>query len=280
MTYLLLFLGFLLLLLIITAGLLAKRTFFLMTSIPLALLLIGGVVVFRNGEFLQTFESEPMAVATSSYITDENPAPIIKIKDQVLIDAPVINQMPELPRGCEVTSLAMLLKHAGMTVDKMNLAKEVKKDPTPYKVENGTIYFGNPYDGFVGNMYTYNKPGLGVYHKPIKELAEQYLPGKVIDLTGSQFKELKVHLSDNRPVWVIINTAYKRLGDSFFQTWQTPSGEIKITYKEHSVLVTGYDENYIYFNDPLTGEKNRKAPIGNFEDAWVQMGSQAITYLP
>jgi len=217
-------------------------------------------------------------VKTNTLLQDTFNLSVIKIKDSVLIDAPVINQLPELPRGCEVTSLAMLLQYAGVEVDKMTLAEGVKKEPSTYRKENGVIYFGHPNDGFVGDMYSYHNPGLGVYHKPIKELADQYLPGRMVDLTGSDFQELKIHLSDNRPVWVIINTAYSRLPDSRFQTWQTPSGPVDITYKEHSVLVTGYDAQYIYFNDPLTGEKNRKAPITEFEDSWVQMGSQAITF--
>ncbi|WP_082341128.1 C39 family peptidase [Sporosarcina globispora] len=205
---------------------------------------------------------------------------VIKIKEEALIDAPAVNQFPELPRGCEVTSLSMLLQDAGIPADKMTLAKEIKKNPEPYRIENGKIYFGHPNDGFAGDMYSFDNPGLGVYHKPVKELAEKYMPGLIDDLTGSDFKELKIHLSDGRPVWVIINTAYKQLSDDFFQTWHTPSGKIQITYKEHSVLITGYDREYVYFNDPLTGEKNKKAPIKDFEKAWVQMGRQAITYLP
>lgn len=210
-------------------------------------------------------------------IIEDKPYQFIEIKDEVMIDAPLIPQLPELPRGCEVTSLAMLLQHAGVDVDKMTLAKQVKKDPTPYKKKNGKIYFGNPHRGFVGNMYTFNKPGLGVYHEPIMELAEQYLPGRIVNLTGQSFEELKIPLSDGRPVWVIINANYKELDDSYFETWHTPDGPIKVTYKEHSVLITGYDDKYVYFNDPLL--KRKKAPIRDFEKAWVQMGSQALTYL-
>ncbi|RUQ24224.1 hypothetical protein ELQ35_21975 [Peribacillus cavernae] len=40
-------------------------------------------------------------------------------------------QYPELPRGCEVTSLAMLLHYYDVKVSKMELADKVKKDPTP-----------------------------------------------------------------------------------------------------------------------------------------------------
>ena len=225
-------------------------------------------------------EPEPSAPRQAAATIEEYKPEIIPIKKQVLLDAPVIWQMPELPRGCEVTSLAMLLQYQDIQVDKLTLAREVKKNPAEYRLNNGKIYFGDPNEGFVGNMYTYTQPGLGVYHKPIAELAEQYLPGKIKDLTGAEFQELKIHLSDNRPVWIITNTEYKRLDDSFFQTWYTPNGEVKVTTKEHSVLVTGYDENSVYFNDPLTGEKNKKAPIKDFVEAWVQMGRQAVTYLP
>lgn len=212
--------------------------------------------------------------------TEPSPLPhIIKMKEKVLLEAPLVRQMPELPRGCEVTSLAMLLQYAEIPADKMILAQEVKKNPAVYKYENGKVHFGDPNEGFVGDMYSYTKHGLGVYHKPIKELAENYLPGRVYDMTGAEFADLKIQLSDGRPVWIIINTTYKKLDDVYFETWQTENGPIKITYKEHSVLMTGYDSEYVYFNDPLTGVKNQKASIKEFEQAWIQMGRQAITYV-
>jgi uncharacterized protein YvpB len=50
-------------------------------------------------------------------------------------------------------------------------------------------------------------------------------------------------------------------------------------HKLHSVLVTGYDQCYIYFNDPLANTKNKKAKIADFEATQVQLGRQAITYI-
>lgn len=111
----------------------------------------------------------------------------------------------------------MLLYHAGIQADKLTLAKEIKKSPEPYRVEDGKIYFGHPNEGFIGDMYSFDNPGLGVYHKPIQELAEKYMPGSIEDLTGSDFEDLKIHLSDGRPVWIIINTAYKQLSEDFFK---------------------------------------------------------------
>lgn len=194
------------------------------------------------------------------------------------VSAPLINQMPELPRGCEVTSLAMLLNDAGIEVDKMDLAKEIERNPAVYKEENGQIYFGNPKDGFVGDIYSFENPGLGVYHQPIYELANKYLPNQIINLSNNDFEYvLNESINKGTSLWVIINTEYKHLPDHYWETWNTPTGKIKITYKEHSVLVTGYDTNYVYFNDPLTNTK-RKISYQNFKDAWEQMGKQAITY--
>jgi uncharacterized protein YvpB len=62
-----------------------------------------------------------------------------------------------------------------------------------------------------------------------------------------------------------------------WETWETNEGEIYITYKWHSVLVTGFDEKHVYVNDPLD-EKNRQLPKEAFISGWEQFGSQAITY--
>jgi uncharacterized protein YvpB len=191
------------------------------------------------------------------------------------ITAPHIKQLPELARGCEVTSLAMMLQHAGTNVGKLQLAKEINK--IPFK-SNGLN--GSPYDGFVGNIYTFSEPGLGVYHGPIQKLAEKYLPGRTVNLTGSNFSELYRMLDKGMPVWVITNSWFKELPASQFRTWQTSHGPLKITYREHSVLVTGYDSNYIYFNDPLYHQGNRAVKKSDFIAAWSQMGKQAISYYP
>ncbi|MBS4195101.1 C39 family peptidase [Lederbergia citri] len=246
----------------------------------IAIIVFGATIYFYGIDrtYSEKTEEAPQYIKAANSTEQKEKTAIIKIENKVLIDAPVIKQFPELPRGCEVTTLAMLLGSAGVEVDKMTLAEEIKRDPTPRTINNGEIHFGNPHKGFVGNMYTFNEPGLGVYHEPILELAENYLPKKMVNLSGQSFDELKIPISDGRPVWVIINSQYRELEDSYFQIWHTKDGKVRITMKEHSVLITGYDDQFVYFNDPLTGKKNKKAPIKDFEKSWVQMGSQALTY--
>ena len=204
--------------------------------------------------------------------------PPTKLPNNVRLNAPLVKQLPELPRGCEVTSLAMLLRFAGFDANKMTLAEEIKKDPTPYKKNKNGVYFGNPNEGFVGAMDTLNEPGLGVYHEPVAELAAIYLGDKVIDMTGESFNEVLTQIASGIPVWVINNTMFTSLPKEYWVKWETPEGKINVTYKEHSVLVTGYDDKWIYFNDPLTGEKNRRMKRASFIEGWEQMGRQAISY--
>lgn len=203
-----------------------------------------------------------------------------KLEENIHLNVPYLSQLPELDRGCEVTSLAMLLNYNGYDTNKLELAERVKKDNTPYCVtEEGTIRYGNPYDGFVGDIYNINKNGYGVYHGPISELAAQYAGEKVIDITGADFTDLLYLLEKGNPVWTIVNGSFKALPEEAFEIWKTPTGIVKITKRLHSVVVTGYDKGYIYINDPLYNRSNRKVDIKEFKEAWEQMGNQAIIIL-
>ncbi|MFS1518895.1 C39 family peptidase [Bacillus sp. SCS-151] len=189
-----------------------------------------------------------------------------------VIEAPLLQQLPELPRGCEVTSLAMLLSYAGIQIDKMELAAKIPK--VPY-YQHGL--YGDPNDGFVGDMYSYDKAGYAVYNKPIENLANRYMPGQIINLTGKPFTLIEDYLKKGVPVWVITTSTFNVVPEEYWETWETSTGSIKITKKEHAVLLTGFDSQYVYVNDPLVEEKNRKLNREDFFSGWKQLGSQAIT---
>ncbi|TCZ80054.1 peptidase C39 family protein [Paenibacillus albiflavus] len=188
----------------------------------------------------------------------------------IITDVPLIKQKPELPRGCEVTSLTMLLQYAGVQVDKMELANNIHKVPFERHGLRGDLN-----EGFVGDMYSFSNPGLGVYIPPLMDLGNQYLPDQMINLTGSPMEELYHQIDQGRPVLIIINALFRPLDEDQFQYWDTENGQIRVTYQEHSVLIVGYDDNYVYINDPLV--RYTKLDRYNFEQAWKQMGSQALT---
>jgi uncharacterized protein YvpB len=205
-------------------------------------------------------------------MADAGSMPLINDGKKIIDGVPHLSQLPELQRGCEVTSLAMLLQYEGIPADKMKLAKQIHK--LPFRDEN--YVRSNPYDGFVGDIYTFSKSGYGVYHGPVANLAETYMPGRIKDITGQSIEAVYDLIDNGSPVWVITNSTFAPLPESEFTVWNTNSGDVKITYSEHSVLIVGYDEQSVYINDPLAESGYKDVPRKAFEQAWIQMGSQAI----
>ncbi len=213
---------------------------------------------------------------SNTYIWDSQT--IIKNSYQIS-NVPYIGQYPELFRGCEVTSLTMMLNYKGFNVNKMELAEKITKEPFIFTLE-GNEYNGNPHQGFVGDIYTKENKGYGVYNEPIYKLLKEYIGGEALNLTGANFSDLYYYINKNSPIWIIINTRFKHLPDEEFSYLNTTRGNVKMTYREHSVLVTGYDNEYIYYNDPMYPGITQKQPKSDFINAWEQMGKQAITYVP
>lgn len=169
----------------------------------------------------------------------------------------------------------MLLQYAGASVDKMELANEIPK----VAFSKGGVR-GNPNEGFVGNIYTFSESGYGVYHEPLFQLASKYLSNKAVDLTGENINKIYENVKEWAPVVMITNATYAPLDEGEFDTWETDAGKVSITYNEHCVLLVGYDSESVYIHDPLSDTPNVSVPRENFEQAWVQMGSQAISYVP
>ncbi len=197
-------------------------------------------------------------------------------KTSAMIDAPVVRQNPELPAGCEVTSLTMLLHYKGINKSKMELAEEMTKDETPFVLGNDgkIVYWGNPNNGFVGDVKR-NSKAFGIYHTALFPLLKKYVPSAV-DVTNRPFEELEKQIADNIPVvvWTTINYTVP----TNWVSWDSPAGPIRTTFSEHAVLLVGFDENSVYVNDPLSGNKNVKVDKAQFIASWEAMGKQGLTY--
>ncbi|PWK13462.1 C39 family peptidase [Tumebacillus permanentifrigoris] len=194
----------------------------------------------------------------------------------VILPVPILQQRPELYNGCEVTSLAMLLNYAGQPVSKLELARKIRKDPTPEVVDSAgrTVRWGNPELGFVGDV-TGNRRGYSVYHGPIADLLDQYLPDRAVDLTRASFDNVLDTLATGKPIVVWVTEEFAPTND--WVTWDSPSGRVRATFREHCVLLTGYDANQLTLNDPLDGTR-KQVDRANFQRAWEQLGQQAVTY--
>lgn len=203
---------------------------------------------------------------------------ITGLKSQkILLDVPILSQKPELKYGCEVTSLAMLLQYAGIHIDKMELANQMPIDNDPIqRTQTGDItHWGNPNHGFVGDV-SGKRAGYAIFVSPLQDLMEQYLPNRTVNLTGKEFNQTLSHVQNKKPV-IIWTTGDFKAPDRW-EAWKHKGDIIKTPLDLHVVVLVGYEPNYLYVNDPLTGKKAQRIEMKAFLDSWEALGKQALTY--
>lgn len=153
---------------------------------------------------------------------------------------PLIAQRPELPNGCEITAVTMMLQYAGAKVDKMEMAREMPRSSDP-----NYGYIGQPWDS----------TGITIFPPALMNLVEQYA-GTAKDLTGQNFDAIKYQINIGHPV----------------VTWNTLYG-----FPYHALTVTGYDKNYVYYNDCWT-DQTLQMGINQFINNWNTQNRRAISY--
>lgn len=193
-----------------------------------------------------------------------------KAGGNIIEGVPLISQMPNLPTGCEATAFTMLLNYYEVRVSKEDVARSMPKTSNPF-MKNGKMYGEHPSNFFIGNPFS--NQGYGVYAPVILKMMEKYLPERVEDLTGKNFSDLLKVIDEGRPVmvWTTIRMAPARLT----RKWTTPTGPYQWTAPQHAMVMVGYDDQYVYLNDP-TGGKRVKYARQIVENRWISLGRQAL----
>ncbi|MNR14527.1 hypothetical protein D3C85_1310090 [compost metagenome] len=168
----------------------------------------------------------------------------------------------------------MLLNWAGLPITKEEVAHALPTGDMPYENEFGAFIGANPRNVFVGDPFDV---GYGIYHTPVATMMNQWLPGHIRDLTGTSFEDLLDVLAHGNPAMV---WATEHMDMPYWDLeWEDEDGELVEWYQpEHALLLTGWDEDYAYLNDPMTGEQEAY-PLEDFHKVWELMGSQAITII-
>lgn len=236
------------------------------------LLLGGATLVLISSVFYFTNKQ----LEDQKSITEENIEQTSKTEEkQVLLDVPLENQFdePALENGCEVTALSMLLRFYGYETTKNQLAEELNYVP----VFNADGTHGDPNEGFVGEIWG-GDWAMGVYVPPIATLAQEILQTDyhTEPQTDASLTDIKNALKEEKPVWASVTIDFQGPTENNFMTWTTANGEVQVTPLVHACVVTGYDDQSIYVNDPY-GIKNRAVPIDDFEQVFTAMGGQMLT---
>ena len=192
------------------------------------------------------------------------------MKQEQKLNVPLENQMPDLPNGCEVTSLSMLMNYYGIKVSKNELAETIQHVDS---FTDGGKYRGNPHQGFVGHM-TIANAGWCVYNEPLYNVARKYT-SHIENITGSDFLSLLKLVSTGHPVMIITTTTFNKVNN--MQTWDTNTGKVNVTPSSHACVITGYSKpkKVVYVNNPY-GYKNQPVNWKNWQASYNQQGSQAL----
>lgn len=202
---------------------------------------------------------------------------------KVYMDMPVIMQKPELPNGCEITSLTAVLNFYGYTADKLDMAdnylpKEgwVRKD--------GKLYGPNPDKAYAGDPRL-QPGGFFSFAPPIVDAAEAYIADNggshtVTDITGSTREEIVEKLMQGIPVvaWTTLDMSAPKIGYSWYfnDTGELYNAPINL----HVVVLNGYDAdtNTLHIMNPLEGQVSSSADT--FFKSYELMGSHALIVEP
>jgi len=196
--------------------------------------------------------------------------------DEVYIDVPTVMQNPELPNGCEITSLTAVLNYKGYDVEKTKMADEYLPKEAFY-VKDGKLYGANPYVSYAGNPR--EKNGFFSYAPPIVEAANLYLDSvegeeKPIDISGSTRDEIIEYLNQGIPVviWVTLDLSKPKLNYSWYLM---DTGEKKdMPINLHCVVLNGYAGDNVHVMNPLKGQVVYNADA--FFQSYLELGSHAM----
>lgn len=211
-------------------------------------------------------------------------AEYISLNLEPIVNLPVKNimQNPELPNGCEITSLAIVLNYLGYSVDKCILSDDYLPKVDFRDVNNkrvcgdpDQVYCGNPrYKS--GGYYCFAQPLVIAGNKYLTEVGSKY---RVTDITGSNEKQIISHLNEGRPVVAFTTLS---MGDPITyepSKWiMNDNGDVHIPYINlHCIVLYGYDDQFIYIADPLKGKIQCKRT--SFFDSYYKMGSRAVVIM-
>lgn len=224
------------------------------------------------------YGNEINAYATQSFeLQLENDRDNEESLNVILEDVPFISQLEDYPNGCEAVSSVMILRYYGFDIDVDRFIDEfLPMGERP--VVNGTgpdperVYCGDPR----------SKHGWGCYSPVIAEALEGFLGESGYTYVHSYNRTLDSlcleYIDNGHPVmiWATVDMSES---EGLYACWSTSEGK-RICYnrKLHCLVLTGYDDEFYYFNDPMRG-KNVRYEREKTQRAYRELGMQSIAVI-
>ena len=198
-------------------------------------------------------------------------------KGKKILPVENVQQLPEQPSGCEITSATIVLNYLGCKVSKTELAGCFPIGGNPHR--SGAIFIGpNPWKVFAGSP---TGQGYGCFAPVVTQALNRYFalagsPLHAANLSGTKASDLTDFIDAGSPViiWATISMKEPYLGDSWFLE---DTGEyFRWPAREHCLVLIGYAGSDAVFSDPLDPQGTVRYDFSLFEKRYRQLSCQAI----
>lgn len=195
---------------------------------------------------------------------------------EVYIPVPTIMQKPELPNGCEITSLTAVLNYYNYEIEKTEMADKYLPKESVY-AKNEKLYGPNPYISYAGDPRTVS--GLFCYAPPIVQAAKDYFETvgadyNPVDISGSTREEIIDQLRKGNPVVIWVTLELKEPIMDFSWYFSNTGEHFIAPINLHSVVLNGFVEDKVHVMDPLKGQVTYD--IDTFFESYNALGSHAM----
>lgn len=198
----------------------------------------------------------------------------------VLLDVPFCDQR-EYPTGCELVSTTMVLAYYGFQTTPAELINDGHIKTSSVYYRNNVKYGSDPNKVFIGSPYD---PGsYGCYSGAIKICLESYLPHgyDTADISGMSLEDIcREYIDAEIPVLIWASMDMRETYQKESSSWiiEDTGERFQWISCEHCLVLTGYDERFYYFNDPLNN-KNTAYDRAVSEKRYEELGKQAIAVI-
>ena len=195
-----------------------------------------------------------------------------------LTDFEIMEQYPELPTGCEITAMTMVLNYYRYNVDKVTMALDYmpKIQAEFYRGEDGRLMGPDLENFFVGDPT--EETGYICGTGAIVTAANAYLTDVGSDMTAvamknAQPEELYDLIDQGTPVviWCTINMEDRAETDSWYREDGT---YMEWSTNDHGAVLIGYDEDTVTVADPIYSRITVSRV--QFEKIFAERGGQCV----
>ncbi len=161
--------------------------------------------------------------------------------------------------SCESSAASMAARYHGVDLSEAEVLAALPRNDNPHLGFRGNV------DGPTGGLEDY-----GVYAGPVMEVLRRY--GLQVRRVEGGLKGIKAAIARGNPViaWVtyncIVSTPVER---------EIAGQKVTLVPYQHAVVITGYNEQGVWANDPWDGEEDFYTNA-DFERAWGYFGNMAI----